>query len=144
MGCYTLFATHYFELTQLPDRLDNAVNVHLTATEHEDSIVFLHNVHEGPASQSYGLQVARLAGVPPGVIRNAHQQLQHLEGGELKPVADMPKATATHQGDMFAALEPSAVESELLKLDVDGITPRDALSLLYALKGRLQNEFGPG
>ncbi|WP_198962741.1 DNA mismatch repair protein MutS [Mangrovitalea sediminis] len=144
VGCYTLFATHYFELTQLPDRLDNAVNVHLTATEHEDSIVFLHNVHEGPASQSYGLQVARLAGVPPGVIRNAHQQLQHLEGGDLKPVANMPKATTTHQGDMFAALEPSTVESELLKLDVDGITPRDALSLLYALKGRLQNEFGPG
>lgn len=62
--CYTLFATHYFELTQLADELQHAVNVHLTATEHDDSIVFLHNVHDGPASQSYGLQVAKLAGVP--------------------------------------------------------------------------------
>ncbi len=65
--CYTLFATHYFELTQLADDLEHAVNVHLTATEHDDSIVFLHNVHDGPASQSYGLQVAKLAGgYPPG------------------------------------------------------------------------------
>jgi len=61
---YTLFATHYFELTALPEHVGHACNVHLTATEHDDRIVFLHSVHEGPASQSYGLQVARLAGVP--------------------------------------------------------------------------------
>ena len=68
--CYTLFATHYFELTQLADDLEHAVNVHLTATEHDDSIVFLHNVHDGPASQSYGLQVAKLAG-PSAVTATA-------------------------------------------------------------------------
>ncbi len=66
----------------MADDLDHAVNVHLTATEHDDSIVFLHNVHDGPASQSYGLQVAKLAGVPQDVIRNAKTQLAHLEGLE--------------------------------------------------------------
>ena len=153
--CYTLFATHYFELTQLADDLDHAVNVHLTATEHDDSIVFLHNVHDGPASQSYGLQVAKLAGVPQDVIRNAKTQLAHLEGleagsnpspapasvNEPKPAAPSATKTASvdavYQGDMFAMAEPSVVEQALEKLDLDGITPRDALNQLYELKGLL-------
>ena len=153
--CYTLFATHYFELTQLADDLDHAVNVHLTATEHDDSIVFLHNVHDGPASQSYGLQVAKLAGVPQDVIRNAKTQLAHLEGleagsnpspapasvNEPKPAAPSATKTASvdavYQGDMFAMAEPSVVEQALEKLDLDGITPRDALDQLYELKGLL-------
>ncbi|MDF0751085.1 DNA mismatch repair protein MutS [Marinobacter sp. 71-i] len=139
--CYTLFATHYFELTQLADDLEHAVNVHLTATEHDDTIVFLHNVHDGPASQSYGLQVAKLAGVPQDVIRNAREQLSHLEGSAsaapAAPETPKPQARVSEpvmQGDMFASLEPSKVETTLADLDVDGLTPRDALNRLYELK----------
>ena len=149
--CYTLFATHYFELTQLADDLEHAVNVHLTATEHDDTIVFLHNVHDGPASQSYGLQVAKLAGVPQDVIRNAKEQLSPLEGGAApaRPAADhtavapaepekQPRTARVSepvmQADMFASLEPSKVEECLADLDVDGLTPRDALNRLYELK----------
>ncbi len=149
--CYTLFATHYFELTQLADDLEHAVNVHLTATEHDDTIVFLHNVHDGPASQSYGLQVAKLAGVPQDVIRNAKEQLSHLEGGAApaRPAAGhtalapaepekQPRSARVSepvmQADMFASLEPSKVEECLADLDVDGLTPRDALNRLYELK----------
>jgi len=151
--CYTLFATHYFELTQLADELEHAVNVHLTATEHEDSIVFLHNVHEGPASQSYGLQVAKLAGVPVEVIRNAKAQLANLEGANATPDAKrsttgLPqkvtrRATAiadstAFQGDMFAKLEPSALELTVGALDLDDMTPRQALEQLYQLKQQLE------
>ncbi|WP_375176542.1 DNA mismatch repair protein MutS [Marinobacter mobilis] len=147
--CYTLFATHYFELTQLAEDLDHAVNVHLTATEHDDSIVFLHNVHDGPASQSYGLQVAKLAGVPQGVILNAKAQLSQLEGSATPaasgrepqaavlaaaPVTDSP----AFQGDMFSSLEPSEVEQTLSSLDLDDLTPRDALNQLYELKKMLK------
>ncbi|MFB3107491.1 MAG: DNA mismatch repair protein MutS, partial [Pseudomonadales bacterium] len=78
-NAFVLFATHYFELTALPDELPNIANVHLAATEHEGNIVFLHNVKEGPASQSYGIQVARLAGIPHAVIDAAQQRLQELE-----------------------------------------------------------------
>ncbi|MBS8239638.1 DNA mismatch repair protein MutS [Marinobacter lipolyticus] len=145
--CYTLFATHYFELTQLADDLRHAVNVHLTATEHDDSIVFLHNVHDGPASQSYGLQVAKLAGVPQDVIRNARAQLTHLEGASATaaPVHVPAPAVREHeangpvwQGDMFATAEPSAVETALKELDLDGLTPREALERLYQMKELLQ------
>ncbi|MEC7816213.1 MAG: DNA mismatch repair protein MutS [Pseudomonadota bacterium] len=149
--CYTLFATHYFELTQLADELEHAVNVHLTATEHDDSIVFLHNVHDGPASQSYGLQVAKLAGVPQDVIRNAKAQLAHLESnagpavaapakpaGASQQVQETPPAAAVYQGDMFATLEPSAVEEALSALALDDLTPRDALNRLYELKALIK------
>ncbi|WP_166255172.1 DNA mismatch repair protein MutS [Marinobacter salicampi] len=140
--CYTLFATHYFELTQLADQLEHAVNVHLTATEHEDSIVFLHNVHEGPASQSYGLQVAKLAGVPAGVIANAKQQLRQLEGS-ASPAAPLKtrqqEPVTVLQGDMFASAGPSAVEAALEALDVDDLSPRQALERLYELKAKMNN-----
>lgn len=144
LGCYTLFATHYFELTQLADQLDHAVNVHLTATEHDDSIVFLHTVHDGPASQSYGLQVAQLAGVPQTVIAQARAQLQRLEGEHQEPVTMSASSPAgpgpastppdAFQGDMFASLEPSAVEKALSELDPDDLTPRQALEQLYELR----------
>jgi len=152
--CYTLFATHYFELTQLADELRHAVNVHLTATEHDDSIVFLHNVHDGPASQSYGLQVAKLAGVPQDVIRNARAQLAHLESanapvapaGSAAPVSKAQGKTTSKplasesvwQGDMFASAQPSAVEEALEALDLDDLTPREALNRLYLLKELMQ------
>ncbi|WP_417545756.1 DNA mismatch repair protein MutS [Marinobacter sp.] len=149
--CYTLFATHYFELTQLADDLELAVNVHLTATEHDDSIVFLHNVHEGPASQSYGLQVAKLAGVPQNVIHNAKTQLKLLENSAVaattQPAAVAEASTknrgassqVVYQGDMFASAAPSAVEEALQGLDLDGLSPREAMNRLYELKGLLKN-----
>jgi len=140
---YTLFATHYFELTTLPDRLENAVNVHLTATEHDDSIVFLHTVHEGPASQSYGLQVAKLAGVPHSVIQNANKQLAMLEEtGSTQSNQPTQVTTNVHtvqessviQSDMFATLEPSKVDNAIKSIDPDNLSPREALDALYKLK----------
>jgi len=145
---YTLFATHYFELTTLPERLENAVNVHLTATEHDDSIVFLHTVHEGPASQSYGLQVAKLAGVPHAVIQNANKQLAMLEKAEAshqatssqyahEPIINNAQAISEStviQSDMFATLEPSKVDNAIKDIDPDNLSPREALDVLYRLK----------
>jgi DNA mismatch repair protein MutS len=139
---FTLFATHYFELTQLPESHPSAVNVHLSAVEHKDSIVFLHAVQDGPASQSYGLQVAQLAGVPPGVIRAARKHLARLESQALD---------ATPQLDLFAlapcedevleetaapapATAPSAALALLDGIDPDALTPREALERLYELK----------
>ncbi|MEO6354079.1 MAG: DNA mismatch repair protein MutS, partial [Burkholderiaceae bacterium] len=134
----TLFATHYFELTQLPQLHPSAVNVHLSAVEHKDTIVFLHAVEAGPASQSYGLQVAQLAGVPPTVIRAARRHLATLEAQSVQ---------ASPQFDLFAAasaaeppeIEPEAAESNpvtdaLAEIEPDALTPREALDLLYRLK----------
>ena len=136
---FTLFATHYFELTQLPDTHPTAANVHLSAVEHKDSIVFLHAVQAGPASQSYGLQVAQLAGVPQPVIKAARKHLARLESQALD---------RTTQLDLFAlpCVEPEdepsesapASSSELLAaldgIDPDALTPREALEQLYLLK----------
>ncbi|WP_091909255.1 DNA mismatch repair protein MutS [Chitinasiproducens palmae] len=102
--CFCLFATHYFELTRLPQTFEQAANVHLSAVEHQDGIVFLHTVDEGPASQSYGLQVAQLAGVPPAVIRQARRQLSELEmrsQGAPSPQMDLfgQDASAADDGD---------------------------------------------
>ncbi|HQR52982.1 MAG TPA: DNA mismatch repair protein MutS, partial [Burkholderiales bacterium] len=132
---YTLFATHYFQLTQLVEEYRQAANVHLDAVEHKDSIVFLHSVEEGPASQSYGIQVAQLAGIPATVIRSARRYLAKLE----------EESAARHpQGDLFSA--PSSVVPEapahpvveqLRDVDPDQLTPRDALDLLYRLRREL-------
>ncbi len=130
VGAFALFATHYFELTELPARQPNVANVHLTATEHHDAIVFLHTVHDGPANKSYGIQVAQLAGVPQAVISKAKHQLGKLESQRNQP-ANM---TPTLQDDLFAELEPSEAEQQLLDLDLDDMTPRQALDTLYALK----------
>jgi len=144
---FTLFATHYFEMTALPEQHPTAVNVHLKATEHDERIIFLHSVEDGPASQSYGLQVAQLAGVPAPVIAQAKAQLQQLEQ-HTAPVAELrskpavtqsdsatksPKAENPMQSDLFASA-PSAVEEKLLGVDPDELTPRQALDLLYSLK----------
>src|SRR5699024_11107404 len=128
---YTLFATHYFELTQLASELPGVANAHLSATEHEQRIVFLHKVQEGPASRSYGLQVAALAGVPQLVVQQAQSKLTELE--QQNPETSTTQAPAPQQPDLFA-VQPSAVEQELKALDVDGLTPREALTVLYALK----------
>ncbi len=136
---YTLFATHYFELTQLPELHPSAENVHLSAIEHKENIVFLHAVQKGPASQSYGLQVAQLAGIPQGVIRAARKHLADLEAHSLQ---------STPQFDLFASPvseQPNEVESEIVladspllvaidSIDPDAMSPRDALDALYRLK----------
>ncbi|MYM65098.1 DNA mismatch repair protein MutS [Pseudomaricurvus sp. HS19] len=140
---FTLFATHYFELTQLPEDYPTVANVHLDATEHHDNIVFLHNIQEGPASKSYGLQVAKLAGIPAPVIQLAQQQLAQLEGDAGKaqvkaptqPV-NQPLAPSPAQGELFAAATSPALEA-LQKLHPDDLTPRQALDMLYQLKGLL-------
>ncbi|WP_286236847.1 DNA mismatch repair protein MutS [Neptuniibacter halophilus] len=132
---FTLFATHYFELTSLPEQAPAVFNVHLTAVEHNDHIVFLHEVQEGPASQSYGLQVAQLAGVPLGVIQQARHKLLQLEQ-DVAVGAQMAAPPPPVQNDMFAAPEPKVVK-ELKKLSPDDLSPREALDLLYKLKQML-------
>lgn len=163
LKCYVLFATHYFELTNLADQLENAANVHLTATEYDDEIVFLHKVHPGPASQSYGLQVAQLAGVPRNVIGHAKLKLAELEvitGIELddsplseptiEPVAtsneeakfstrkskveESQTAYAPQQPDLFAQADQNALKEALEALDLNNMTPLQAINALHELK----------
>ncbi len=127
---FTLFATHYFELTSLVEEYKQIANVHLDATEHADSIVFLHRVQEGPASKSYGLQVAALAGVPKPVIQMAKRKLQQLE---------QMKVLDGQQNDLFVQpvaeeIPPPAAVDELSRIDPDNLTPKQALELLYQLK----------
>ncbi len=133
---YTLFATHYFELTTLPEEFPGIANVHLDAVEHGDSIVFLHAVREGPANQSYGLQVAALAGVPREVIERAKVRLGELEESARRhteqQVSQLSLSLATAE-----TAEPT--DNPLLKaiaeLRPDELTPREALEALYRLKG---------
>jgi DNA mismatch repair protein MutS len=137
---FTLFATHYFELTQLPELHPVASNVHLSAVEHKDKIVFLHAVQPGPASQSYGLQVAQLAGVPQQVIRAARKHLASLEAQSLQstPQFDlfaggMNECAAARSDDMSIA-QSSVVDDAVAEINPDALTPREALDMLYRLK----------
>ena len=127
IGAFTLFATHYFELTTLAAQLDGVANVHLGAVQHGQKVVFLHSVNEGAASQSYGLEVARLAGMPESVIAAARAHLMKLENDTIAP---QPSA----QPDLFATPAPSPLASALAKLEPDAMTPKDALLALYRLK----------
>ena len=139
LRAWTLFATHYFELTVLPESQPRVANVHLNATEHNERIVFLHHVLPGPASQSYGLAVAQLAGVPNQVILRAREHLARLETTSLPH--DLPQAAsngqtpAPLQSDLFASL-PHPLLEELHKINPDDLTPRKALELLYTWKTR--------
>ncbi|ALD90232.1 DNA mismatch repair protein MutS [Cupriavidus gilardii CR3] len=150
---HTLFATHYFELTQLPQEFPQAANVHLSAVEHGDGIVFLHAVQDGPASQSYGLQVAQLAGVPQPVIRAARKHLAWLE-------QQSTDATPTPQLDLFAAPAVPAADDDgddgfavapandalneaMRDIDPDSMTPRQALDALYRLKALAEESGQP-
>lgn len=127
---YTLFATHYFELTSLAEQLDNTCNVHLDAVEHGDRIVFMHRVKEGPANRSYGLQVAQLAGLPAGVIAGAKERLAAMEAALLPGAQPSPP-----QPDLFHSKSPLM---ELLEgVDPDDVTPRQALEILYRLRSLL-------
>ena len=126
----TLFATHYFELTALPETLEGVVNVHLNAMEHGETIAFMHSVQEGPASKSYGLAVAALAGVPKEVIKRARQKLRELEMISAK---DTPSRSGGPQLPLLEAEVSPAVEA-LEALDPDTMSPRQALEWLYRLK----------
>lgn len=149
---FTLFATHYFEITSLPQSLPSVANVHLNATEHHDNIVFLHKVQEGPASKSYGLQVAKLAGIPESVLKDAKHQLAELESGSgpLAALNEVPAIDETsakkaeqnvgqaaadtpRQSGLFDAL-PDPVVDALRKIRPDDLSPREALEQLYRLK----------
>ena len=127
---FTLFATHYFELTEFPAKHHGAVNVHVSAAESGSDIVFLHEIQAGPASRSYGIQVARLAGMPTGVLQHARHALAALEAQASESQA---------QVDLFAPppaearAEPSPLESKLAGINPDALSPREALDLIYSL-----------
>ena len=129
---FTLFATHYFELTALPVRHERAINLHVSAVEAGHDIVFLHAIEPGPASRSYGVQVARLAGMPAGLVRQARATLDALEAQQR---------AGERQVDLFAVPlvaaqppEPSEVDAALAAIEPDALTPREALDALYRLK----------
>ncbi|GGA45734.1 DNA mismatch repair protein MutS [Dyella nitratireducens] len=132
---YTLFATHYFELTELATDYPSIANVHLDAVEYGDQLVFMHAVKEGPANRSFGLQVAALAGLPKSVIADARKTLAQLENGMHGHAA---KTSLQHEPSpqlgLFAPPEPSAAERALNDVDPDALTPREALDVLYRLK----------
>jgi DNA mismatch repair protein MutS len=145
IGALTLFATHYFELTTLPETFSNVNNVHLDAVEHGDSIVFMHSVKEGPANQSYGLQVAALAGVPNAVIEQAKRRLLELEKTSAQQASSRPAKTLKaaqdqQQFSLFDTAVPHPVVKILENTDVDHLTPRNALDLLYELKNKLNQQ----
>ena len=142
---FTLFATHYFELTELASQFDGIANVHLDAVEYHDQkqgdqLVFMHAVKEGPANRSFGLQVAALAGLPKSVIAEARHTLAELESGAHSLSARMSRSDGDGekpQADLFAPHSPSPTERALSEIDPDALTPKEALELLYRLKSLL-------
>ena len=140
---FTLFATHYFELTSLPEKVSGACNIHLGATEYNENIVFLHSIEEGPANKSYGIQVAKLAGLPEEVISLARQELALLEAGShavITPAAQpdlaqtAPARATPSQSELFLPSINPQLQKRLEQLKPDDLSPRDALELLYELK----------
>lgn len=136
---YTLFATHYFELTELAAQYPAIENVHLDAVEYGDQLIFMHAVKPGPANRSFGLQVAALAGLPRSVIADARRTLTELERGHSKPAKDSPQLGLFAQTPAPEPVppEPSPAEIALADIDPDQLTPRQALEALYRLKDML-------
>lgn len=138
IGAFVLFATHYFEMTTLALDHKTVHNVHLDAVEHNNEVVFLHTVHDGSASKSYGIQVAKLAGIPGRVIRKALGRLQSYEARE--------KLEQHGSGDLFEDAKPNISEfadevlAEIEQIDADLMSPKDALTYLYALKEKISNQ----
>ncbi len=128
----TLFATHYFELTTLPEKMEGVANVHLDALEHGDTIAFMHTVQDGAASKSYGLAVAALAGVPKDVIKRARQKLRELETVSSNTAAT--QVDGTQMSLLSVAEETSPAVEALEALDPDSLSPRQALEWIYRLK----------
>ena len=136
----TLFATHYFELTVLPEQIEGIANIHLDALEHNNTIAFMHAVQDGAASKSYGLAVAALAGVPQSVIKLAKQKLHQLEklsaqNGDQQ--IQHLRALNQHQGELAFEAEPDALREAIEQLDPDELSPKQALTYLYQLKKML-------
>lgn len=136
--CMTLFATHYFEITELADTLPATTNLHVDATEHGDTVAFLHQVKSGAANRSFGLQVARLAGVPVNVIQRAKRKLKDLEQRESPQQANLFESTEPSQTDASLNPEAGVLQTQLNELSLDEMTPRQALETLYAWKQRFQ------
>ena len=137
LRAYTLFATHYFELTTLPELLPGVANVHLDAVEHGEQIVFMHRVKDGPASQSYGLQVAQLAGVPREVILRARTKLHQLEQHSASDTTTPDHPQLGLFDSVRPATTPSRLEQALQGIEPDNLSPREALQQLYRLKSLL-------
>jgi DNA mismatch repair protein MutS len=134
---FTLFATHYFELTELAAQFPGISNVHLDAIEYGDELVFMHAVKDGPANRSFGLHVAALAGVPKPVIARARDHLATLERQHAPAESHSPVEGTSPQLGLFAPPAPSAAEEALRALDPDALSPKEALEALYRLKGLL-------
>ena len=138
---FTLFATHYFELTDFPTKHAGALNMHVSAAESGDQIVFLHAIEAGPASRSYGVQVAKLAGMPAGLVRQARATLEALEAQQNSGQAQVDLFAAPAAADAAAAAAgPSRAEAALMTIDPDRLAPREALEALYRLKALLPRE----
>ncbi|MGN6236908.1 DNA mismatch repair protein MutS [Dyella sp.] len=131
---WTLFATHYFELTELAGEYAGIANVHLDAVEYGEQLVFMHAVKDGPANRSFGLQVAALAGLPKPVIADARRTLAQLEKGMHPGGSTARREEASPQLGLFAPPAPSALEKRLADVDPDALSPREALEELYRLK----------
>jgi DNA mismatch repair protein MutS len=132
LRAFTFFATHYFELTALAEELPTVRNVHLDAVEHRDHVVFMHRIQEGAASRSFGLQVAKLAGVPTPVLKLAAEKLRELEA--VAPVHVPPDVS---QGDLFGGDEHPVLQ-RLAEVDPDDLSPRQASALLYELRALVE------
>jgi DNA mismatch repair protein MutS len=134
----TIFATHYHELTDLADSLPGVLNLHVAAREYKDEIIFLHKIVPGRSDRSYGIQVARLAGLPPAVVERASEILRALEQDEVqrggRPSLSGAPPAGQHQLGLFQAPADSPVLDRLRRLDVDRLTPLEALSILADLK----------
>tara|TARA_R110002153_G_scaffold18021_4_gene63163 strand:- start:43307 stop:45895 length:2589 start_codon:yes stop_codon:yes gene_type:complete len=135
LGAYTLFATHYFELTEIPLLYEKAINVHLDAIEHGDEIVFMHQLKTGAASKSYGLQVAKLAGVPSDVIKAAKAKLQQLEMLQQLDINTNKTSAGQQQADLFnqPLPPPSPVEAYIAGIKPDELTPKQSQEIIYHL-----------
>ena len=134
---FTLFATHYFELTMLAEQVETLANVHLDAMEHDDNIVFMHAVQEGAASKSFGLQVAQLAGVPKAVIKRAKQRLSELEQQQAPTLLSATPLESHGFEQLTLAPDEHPALTTLADTDVNDLSPRQALDLLFSLKEQL-------
>jgi DNA mismatch repair protein MutS len=137
--CRALFATHYHELAKLEGRLAHVANLSMRAKEWNGELVFLHEAAPGPADRSYGVQVAKLAGVPAAVVARARAVLDRLESETASPARldDLPLFAAVAEPTGRATLASSEIERRLAELDLDGMSPREAMAALYRLKGLL-------
>jgi len=142
-----LFATHYFELTELASRFKPIANVHLDAVEHDGRIVFMHQIKQGAANKSYGIQVAELAGLPQTALQSARETLAALENNQKTVLKDNLAETPAAQNKAMPATTPqlelfndhSAVQNYVTKLDLDEISPREALQHLYELSALISS-----